>query len=104
MTTIEQIAGVPSAAELDALANALFPDLTENVYGVSQEEIAEPAVPEVNANELVQGYGSVPFADIPAGYGAAAARHRSGSKRNKCGGARLSRCGCCGGAGRRTCA
>ena len=70
MTTIEQIAGVPSAAELDALANAWFPDLTESVYGVSQEEVAEPAVPEVNANDLVQGYGSLPLADIPAGYGA----------------------------------
>ena len=69
MTTIEQMAGVPSAAELDALANAWFPDLTENVYGFSQEEVAEPAVPEVNANDFNQGYGSLPGGEVPAVYG-----------------------------------
>lgn len=67
MTTIEQLAGVPSAAELDVLANAWFPDLTESVYGVSQQEVSEPAVPEVNANDLVQGYGSAPLGEIPSG-------------------------------------
>ena len=70
MTTIEQTAGVPSAAELDALANAWFPDMTENVYGFSQEEISEPAVPEVNAGDVVQGYGVAPIGEIPSGYGA----------------------------------
>ena len=29
MTTIEELAGVPSAAELARLANEMFPDLTE---------------------------------------------------------------------------
>ena len=69
MTTIEQQAGVPSAAELDVLANALFPDLTENVYGFSQEEVAEPAVPEVNAGDVAQEYGSLPGGEVPVGYG-----------------------------------
>ena len=69
MTTIEELAGVPSAAELDALANAWFPDLTDNVFGVSQEEAAIPAVPEVNAEDVLQGYGSMPTGEIPQGYG-----------------------------------
>ena len=71
MTTIEQLAGVPSAAELDALANAWFPDLTENVYGFTPEGASVPAVPEVNAADPLQGYGSenigssMPGKDIP---------------------------------------
>lgn len=73
MTTIEQLAGVPSAAELDALANAWFPDLTENVYGFTPEGASVPAVPEVNAADPLQGYGSAPAADVPGGYGIPAA-------------------------------
>ena len=77
MTTIEQLAGVPSAAELDALANAWFPDLTENVYGFTPEGASVPAVPEVNAAGPLQGYtlsdpgttqnigSSMPGKDIP---------------------------------------
>ena len=34
MTTIENLAGVPDAGEISILANELFPDLTEGVYGV----------------------------------------------------------------------
>ena len=34
MTTIESLAGVPEVAEISRLANELFPDLTESIYGV----------------------------------------------------------------------
>ena len=44
MTTIENLAGVPSAAELAALANQLFPDLTEGVNG--SNETIEPVSPK----------------------------------------------------------
>lgn len=60
MTTIEQLAGVPSAAELDALANAWFPDLTENVYGFTPEGGSVSAVPEGNAADPLPGYGGIP--------------------------------------------
>ena len=49
MTTIEELAGVPSAAELALMANELFPDLTESVYGAPEPAAQIPAVPEVNA-------------------------------------------------------
>ena len=61
MTTIENLAGVPSAAELAALANQLFPDLTEGVNGsnetiepVSPTEPVLPTVPESSASEATQ--------------------------------------------------
>ena len=38
MTTIEQLSGVPSASELAALANRMFPDLTETIGGVPKAE------------------------------------------------------------------
>lgn len=64
MTTIEQLAGVPSASELSTLANELFPDLTESAYGV-------PATSEIPADYTV-GYAvpevNVPSASVPAGY------------------------------------
>lgn len=61
MTTIENLAGVPSATELSILANEIFPDLTEGVYGVPEADASqaityvatEEAVPGVNANEIV---------------------------------------------------
>ncbi len=63
MTTIESLAGVPSAAELDAMANALFPDFTESVYGAPEPVASVPAVPEVDAQAQVPSYGSFPAAD-----------------------------------------
>ena len=51
--TFEQLAGVPSAAQLSALANQLFPDLTGDIYGQSAE--AEAAATPVPA----QGYEAV---------------------------------------------
>ena len=72
MTTIESLAGVPEAAEINRLANELFPDLTESIYGVpttnvpavpdlSAGEDAVPSVPEVSqpSNAVPTGYGSV---------------------------------------------
>ena len=48
MTTIEQLAGVPSASELTELANELFPDLTEGIF--TAPETPNTVVPEVNAS------------------------------------------------------
>lgn len=53
MTTIEQLAGVPQAAELEALANEWFPDLTEGWQepaAASPEPAAEPEaeLPEIS--------------------------------------------------------
>ena len=61
MTTIEQLAGVPSAAELSILANDLFPDLTEGVYGVPETEVPAADVPEVSVPDIASptGYGDV---------------------------------------------
>ena len=70
MTTIENLAGVPSAAEITALANELFPDFTESVYGAPEPATSAPAVPEVDAQ--APGYGSAPVADVPV-YGSAPA-------------------------------
>lgn len=46
MTTIENLAGVPSAGELSILANEMFPDLTEGAYGVPETDIPVASVPE----------------------------------------------------------
>ena len=62
MTTIESLAGVPSAAELDAMANALFPDFTESVYGAPEPSTSVPAVPEVDAQAQVPAAGG----EVPA--------------------------------------
>lgn len=67
MTTIEELAGVPSAAELALMANELFPDLTESVYGAPEPAAQIPAVPEVNAP--VSGVQAPPpvYGAVPAG-------------------------------------
>lgn len=66
MTTIEELAGVPSPAELARLANEMFPDLTEGAYGVPKADTETPAVPEVNIPAVPVAYGSVPSqADVP---------------------------------------
>lgn len=59
MTTIENLAGVPSVAELTALANSLFPDLTGS--------IAEPEAPEVPEQSLYGGSQDIilPYANVP---------------------------------------
>jgi len=51
MTTIENLAGVPSAGELTILANELFPDLTEGVYGVPETDIPVASVPEADVSQ-----------------------------------------------------
>ena len=66
MTTIEQLAGVPNAAELARLANELFPDLTESIYGAPEPAGQAPAVPEVNAPAAVPAYSAVPAGTGPA--------------------------------------
>ena len=48
MTTIEQLAGVPSSAELTALANALFPDMEGSILQPEVPDNSSAAVPEVN--------------------------------------------------------
>ena len=61
MTTIENLAGVPDAGELTILANELFPDLTEGVYGIPEADIPVASVPEVNAS---QGDSAIPLTDV----------------------------------------
>ena len=58
MTTIEQLAGVPSASELTAMANALFPDLTEGISSVPEAGQAASAVQEKTPFQ-----GSIPSAE-----------------------------------------
>ncbi|WP_405341188.1 SufS family cysteine desulfurase [Fibrobacter sp.] len=47
--SLEELAGVPYAAELEQLANANFPDLTDNAYA------ATPAAPEAQNASAAQG-------------------------------------------------
>ena len=47
--SLEELAGVPNAAELEQLANAYFPDLTDNAYAVT------PAAPEAQNASAAQG-------------------------------------------------
>ena len=66
MTTIENLAGVPSAAELTALANALFPDLTESAYSVPEVNVSQPGVSTTPIPESVTGEtAGVPAAAFP---------------------------------------
>ena len=67
MTTIEELAGVPSAAELAALANELFPDLTENVWGAPEPDTQIPAVPEVNTPTVSAPASPAAYGVVPAG-------------------------------------
>ena len=91
MITIDNLTGLPDAGELTILANELFPDLTEGVYGVPETDIPVASIPEINVSqadsairsaeevpgvnayeavpntgsgELVQGTGSIPSADV----------------------------------------
>lgn len=71
MTTIENLAGVPSAAELTALANQLFPDLTGSiaepeapaVASVETPAAAAPEVPAVSVPET-SGVSSPGFSSV----------------------------------------
>ena len=58
MTTINQFSDLPSAEAIGVLANELFPDLTEGVYGVPEQDIPVDDVPEVNSSDFTQGYGT----------------------------------------------
>ena len=51
MTTIENLAGVPDASEISILANEMFPDLTEGVYGVPETDIPVASVPEAGPSQ-----------------------------------------------------
>ena len=62
MTTIEKLAGVPSAKELTILANELFPDLTEGAYGAYETDVPVASVPET----AVPGATSVNLPDTTA--------------------------------------
>ena len=91
MITIDNLSGLPDAGELTILANEMFPDLTEGVYGVPETDIPIASVPEADASQadtaarsaeeipgvnayeavpntgsgdLVQGTGSIPVADV----------------------------------------
>ncbi|MCR5507945.1 MAG: cysteine desulfurase [Lachnospiraceae bacterium] len=48
MITIDNPDGILSAGELSILANEMFPDLTEGVYGIPETDIPAASVPEVN--------------------------------------------------------
>ena len=72
MTTINQFSDLPSAEAIGGLANELFPDLTEGVYGAPEQDIPVSDVPEVNSSDFLQGYGDertieVPQTGIPQG-------------------------------------
>ena len=59
MTTIEQLAGVPSAEEINRLANALFPDLAGNVQETNNAGHAEeysPVVERANTQAAAAGH------------------------------------------------
>ena len=51
MITIDNLSGLPDAGELTILANELFPDLTEGVYGIPETDIPVASVPEVNVSQ-----------------------------------------------------
>ncbi len=74
MTTIEELAGVPSASELTALANALFPDLTGSINSVPDESsvTSAPTVPEIpsvaSSSTVPPTYSSPDFVtNVPGG-------------------------------------
>ena len=62
--SLEELAGVPNAAELEQLANAYFPDLTDSAYA------ATPAAPEVQNASASQGVsaaqGAAAISQTPA--------------------------------------
>ncbi len=68
MTTIENLAGVPDAAEMSLLANELFPDLTEGVYGIPSDAQAV-SVPESATPQATAPGSAVPVADVPGNSG-----------------------------------
>ena len=51
MTTIENLAGVPSAEQLASLANELFPDLTGSILTPAVADTGAVSVPEVNTSQ-----------------------------------------------------
>ena len=65
MTTINQFSDLPSAEAIGVLANELFPDLTEGVYGVPEQDIPVSDVPEVNSSDFLQGYGGAGTIEVP---------------------------------------
>ena len=65
MTTINQFSDIPSAEAIGVLANELFPDLTEGVYGVPEQDIPISDVPEVNSSDFLQGYGGAGTIEVP---------------------------------------
>ena len=65
MTTINQFSDIPSAEAIGVLANELFPDLTEGVYGVPEQDIPVSDVPEVNSSDFLQGYGGAGTIEVP---------------------------------------
>ena len=60
MTTIEQLAGVPAAAELELLANEMFGDVGDSIFAVPDSEMTGVAVPEANPGTAVQYAGGMP--------------------------------------------
>ena len=62
--SLEELAGVPNAAELEQLANAYFPDLTDSAYA------ATPAAPEAQNASAAQGVsaaqGAAAISQTPA--------------------------------------
>ncbi len=51
MITIDNFGGIPDAGQLSILANEMFPDLMEGVYGVPEADVPVASVPEVNASQ-----------------------------------------------------
>lgn len=70
MTTIENLAGVPDAGELTILANELFPDLTESIFGIPETDMPVASVPEASPSQAVSYAATDEAADGVRAFGA----------------------------------
>lgn len=78
MTTINPFADIPGAEALEQMANEMFPDLREGVYGIPENDIPVSDVPEVNSSDFTQGQAVNPSTD-PVGVSSAAGNTSAGS-------------------------
>lgn len=65
MTTIDQFSGIPDARELSMLANELFPDLTEGVYGIHGADLPASSVPEATLPDTSVKEATLPASSVP---------------------------------------
>ena len=65
MTTSDQFSGIPDARELSMLANELFPDLTEGVYGIHGADLPASSVPEATLPDTSVKEATLPASSVP---------------------------------------